>query len=194
VRRLAAFIAAALLAAFIAAALLGPSALGPSAPGPSAPGPSAPGPSAPGPSTFAADPILPDPQRTPGAVLTTDAASVCRPGYAKSVRHTSGKLKARVYRDYGLDRRQGHYEVDHLVSLELGGADVAANLWPESYDTQPWNAHTKDRLENFLHREVCAGRMPLEEAQREIAGNWIDAYRKYFGDAGIAGSSEAPPE
>jgi hypothetical protein len=42
---------------------------------------------------------LPDPTLTPGAVLTTDPAAVCTPGYAKSVRHVSGKVKAQVYRE-----------------------------------------------------------------------------------------------
>jgi hypothetical protein len=45
---------------------------------------------------------LPDPILTPGAVMTTDAAAICRPGYAKSVRHVSGKVKARVYAEYGI--------------------------------------------------------------------------------------------
>jgi hypothetical protein len=49
-------------------------------------------------------PIRPDPKFTPGAILTTDAATVCQPGYSKTVRHTSGKLKASIYREYGLDR------------------------------------------------------------------------------------------
>jgi hypothetical protein len=71
--------------------------------------------------------------------------------------------------------------VDHLISLELVGADVAANLWPQSYDTQPWNAHLKDKLEDWLHALVCAGRLPLEQAQREIAVDWIAAYEKYVG-------------
>jgi hypothetical protein len=48
--------------------------------------------------TIAGDlPVRPDPKSTPGAVLTTDAATVCQPGYSKTVRHTSGKLKARIY-------------------------------------------------------------------------------------------------
>jgi hypothetical protein len=63
--------------------------------------------------------------------------------------------------------------VDHLISLELGGADVAENLWPQSYDTVTWNAHTKDKLEDRLHALVCAGRLPLEQAQRDIATDWI---------------------
>jgi hypothetical protein len=82
-------------------------------------------------------PIRPDPQLTPGAVLTTDAATVCVPGYAKTVRQTSGTLKAQVYRAYHMDKKAGHFEVDHLISLELGGADVAANLWPESETPRP---------------------------------------------------------
>ena len=130
---------------------------------------------------LAGDPIRPDPKLTPGAVTTTDSATICAPGYARSVRHTSGKLKAEVYREYGLDRRGGHYEVDHLIPLELGGADTLANLWPESYDTTPWNAHVKDRLEDRFHALVCAGEVELKQAQHEIATDWISAYQRYIG-------------
>src|SRR5712692_61419 len=124
-------------------------------------------------------PIRPNPKLTPGAVLTTDAATICQPGYSKTVRHTSGKLKALIYREYGLDRTSGHFEIDHLISLELGGADVAENLWPESYDTTPWSAHVKDKLEDRLQVLVCAGKLPIEQAQREIAKDWVAAYEKY---------------
>jgi hypothetical protein len=134
-------------------------------------------------------PIRPDPHLTPGAVLTTDPATVCVPGYAKTVRHTSGKLKAQVYRAYRIDKKAGHFEVDHLISLELGGADVAANLWPESYDTAPWNAHIKDRLEDRLHALVCAGKMTIEEAPRAIAEDWIAAYQRYVSPEPLARSA-----
>lgn len=128
---------------------------------------------------LAGDPILPDPKLTPGAVLTTDVKAICTKGYSKTVRHTSGKLKAKIYREYGLSRKTGHYEIDHLIPLSIGGADEAANLWPESYDTQPWNASVKDRLELKLHRMVCGGRLHVREAQEAIARNWIDAYRRF---------------
>jgi hypothetical protein len=128
------------------------------------------------------DPIRPDPNLTPGAVLTTDLSIICRPGYTKTVRHTSGTLKHEVYVEYGLDPKRGHYEIDHLVPLELGGADVRANLWPESFDAEPWNAAVKDKLENYLHAEVCAKHVPIEQAQKEIAEDWIAAYRKYLGE------------
>ena len=130
---------------------------------------------------LAEDPIRPDSSLTPGAVATTDVSIICRPGYSKRVRHTSGELKAAIYREYHLDRHQGHYEIDHLIPLGIGGADVAENLWPQSYDTTPWNATVKDELEDFLHREVCSGRIPIERAQQEIAQDWIAAYQKYLG-------------
>jgi hypothetical protein len=38
----------------------------------------------------------------------------------------------------------------------------------------------KDALEDRLREMVCGGRLDLMEAQHEIAGNWIEAYKKYF--------------
>jgi hypothetical protein len=131
---------------------------------------------------IAADLVVPDPKLTPGAVMTTDAVTICRPGYSRSVRHTSGQLKHQVYVEYGIDRNTGHFEIDHLIPLGIGGADTRENLWPESRDTQPWNANVKDRLENYLHVEVCAGRIPVAQAQKEISTDWVAAYRKYLGN------------
>jgi hypothetical protein len=80
-------------------------------------------------------------------VLAVEAGTVCIPGYAKSVRHVSGRTKAAVCAEYGIAAHQpGEYEIDHLISLELGGSNDIKNLWPESYRTEPWNAHVKDRL------------------------------------------------
>jgi hypothetical protein len=125
------------------------------------------------------DPIRPDPNLTPGAVVTRDPAVFCHDGYSRSHRHTSGYLKARVYREYGIAPGVHHYEIDHLIPLSLGGADVAANLWPESRDTQPWNAEVKDRLEWRLLHLVCGGQMSAAEAQQAFAEDWIAAYQRY---------------
>src|SRR5689334_22200817 len=66
--------------------------------------------------------ILPDPALTPGLVATSDTAVVCHRS-TKTVRNTSAKVKAAAYAEYGIrTRRPGQYEVDHLISLELGGA------------------------------------------------------------------------
>ena len=65
-----------------------------------------------------------------------------------------------MFAEYGITRRAPReYEVDHLISLELGGSNSIRNLWPQSYLTQPWNAHVKDRLENNLHAMVVSGQL-----------------------------------
>lgn len=125
---------------------------------------------------------LPDPSLTPGDVLTTDTRAVCQPGYTKTVRNVPSSLKSQVYREYGITSRQpGEYEVDHLVSLELGGSNSIRNLWPQSYITKPLNAHVKDALENRLHDLACSGKISLQEAQQAIAKDWTTAYLKYVG-------------
>jgi hypothetical protein len=133
-------------------------------------------------SASAAD--LPTPSLTPGVALSgVSAEQVCKPGYAGSVRNVPSAEKNKVYKEYGIARRQpGEYEVDHLISLELGGSNEITNLWPQNYKTAPWNAHVKDRLENHLHSLVCAGSMTLEEAQRLISTDWIAAYRTLLGN------------
>ncbi|MEA2298124.1 MAG: hypothetical protein QOF77_1060 [Solirubrobacteraceae bacterium] len=126
---------------------------------------------------------LPDPACTPGARFAAATPPViCRSGYARSVRNVPRAIKDAVYRAYGLSR---HFdgsdgEVDHLVSLELGGSNVAANLFPEAATPKP-GSHEKDRLENALHDEVCTGRLALPPAQRLIATDWVAAYRARFG-------------
>jgi hypothetical protein len=109
---------------------------------------------------------LPDYRCTPGAVFTkVTAADVCTPGYSKRVRNVSESLKRRVYLAYGIRRhRPNAYEIDHLISLELGGSNSQRNLWPEK---QP-GARAKDKLENTLHTDVCDGSITLRRADTEI--------------------------
>jgi len=130
----------------------------------------------------AESPILPNPRLTPGAILSTDPDEICVPGYSKRTRNVSRETKELAYRLYGItSRAPGEYEVDHLISLELGGSNAIQNLWPESFLTRPLNAHVKDELENKLHALVCDGKVPLEEAQKAIATNWVQAYETYIG-------------
>ena len=125
---------------------------------------------------------LPNPAMTPGDVLTTDVARICTPGYSKTVRDVPESLKNAVYREYGITHHAPYsYEVDHLVSLELGGSNSIRNLWPESYTSKPLNAHVKDRLENKLHELVCSGQLGLATAQHAEATNWVQAYITYVG-------------
>ena len=134
-------------------------------------------------SLFAADPILPDLRITPGVYRKNLSKSkICQIKWGLDKRHVTLSMKKKVFIVYGIPY-SGHseFEADHLISRELGGADVVDNLWPESYITQPWNAHRKDRLENYLHKLVCRNQIRLLEARREILNDWTVAYRKYFG-------------
>lgn len=129
---------------------------------------------------------LPDPRCTPGAsdphVSQSDIAStICRAGYTRSVRppesvtYREKRASMRAYADPGSAR---HYEYDHLIPLELGGApNDTRNLWPEP-GASP---NPKDRLEDRLRRDVCAGRVTLAAARRDIARDWVAAYRRTFG-------------
>jgi hypothetical protein len=120
---------------------------------------------------------LPDPGCTPGSVRTTDLQLVCTPGASRRARDVSPELKHAVYRSYGIVRhRRGAYEIDHLVPLELGGANDAANLWPEAAAPRP-GFHEKDALENYLHDRVCSGRESLAAAQAAIARDWLAVWK-----------------
>ena len=124
---------------------------------------------------------LPDYRCTPGRALSgVTARDVCTPGYARRVRSVSSALKRKVYLSYGIRQHRPYaYEIDHLVSLELGGSNSEKNLWPER---QP-GAKGKDRIENLLHHEVCAGSLSLKAAQREIR-HWLRVRSTRSGLAG----------
>ena len=113
-------------------------------------------------------------------------------GERRETRH--GKMKKEAYAEYGTapgsgvcisqtrTTKQGKQvkeacEVDHLISRELGGQDEVENLWPQPYTQHP-GAHEKDWLENELHKEVCAGKITLPDAQTEIKNDWYVAYLK----------------
>jgi hypothetical protein len=123
---------------------------------------------------------LPDPNLTPGAVLDVTAEDVCASGYTKTVRSVPKILRGVVLDRYRVGSvQEGGFELDHLISLELGGSNSSKNLWPEPYLTL-WNAHVKDALENRLHRRVCSGDLDLRSAQQAIAADWIADYKHEF--------------
>jgi hypothetical protein len=127
---------------------------------------------------------IPDPQYTPGAVLTTDAGKVCTSGYSKTVRNVSQAEKDQIYAEYGIPSHVPYqYEIDHDISLELGGSNDPTNLWPEPNDKSTGN--TKDALEDKLHELVCVNQISLVDAQAAIKGDWTVAYRKYVGSLGV---------
>jgi hypothetical protein len=148
--------------------------------------------------------FFPDPALHPGAINTgLGASQLCDPAFrTRSIRppvsYTSklkqleldggGSIKAPSGATYVVEGENlpgtvADYELDHLISLELGGnPEDPKNLW-----MQPWEkrgahfapsgegAESKDVVENRLHREVCAGTISLTDAQREIASDWTAA-------------------
>jgi hypothetical protein len=125
------------------------------------------------------DGALQDPACTPGAIIAdATKAQICQSGYARNVRDVPDFEKNQVYEEYGVTHHTtGEYEVDHLVSLELGGSNDIANLWPEAASPKP-GFHEKDQVENYLHDQVCAGKIGLAQAQHDIATNWLAIYRQ----------------
>jgi hypothetical protein len=118
--------------------------------------------------------VRPDPAKTPGAVLTRKSSDVCTLGWAGAHRNVPYGVRHQVMSAYGVPHEKWkNYELDHLISLELGGSNDPRNLWPQRYP----QAYSKDSLENALHRAVCSNRLPLDSAQRWIAHNWVSAYR-----------------
>jgi hypothetical protein len=131
--------------------------------------------------------IYPDSSKTPGApnpdiTQGNIGDNICNPEWTtSSVRPSSsvtGRIKTRTMEAYGFTDSRTHYELDHLISLQVGGCpDCVENLWPEAYgDTQhpmtqvqraKWNrdnpdsteihlgALEKDLVENHVHDEVC---------------------------------------
>lgn len=142
--------------------------------------------------------VLPNQTSTPGDFdKTITRADLCHPvpgkkntwtANTKARRHVTAAVHAQAYRWYGVKPHEGFCqspegegcEVDHLISLELGGTNDISNLWPEPY-VGVWNAHMKDKLENKLHTLVCSGKLPLLRAQTEISHDWIGAFRRYVG-------------
>lgn len=130
---------------------------------------------------------VPDPDLTPGVAKTRSLAVLCHTKWGRDRRFVTAAMKRQVFKSYGLSgnhdrscRSKRHFEIDHLISRELGGADDVKNLWPQCYGGT-WNAVMKDRLENRLHKEVCEGRLTPAKAQEMIVDDWRAAWRKYFG-------------
>ncbi len=123
------------------------------------------------------------PTHTPGVRYSavtqkTLFKTVCRVGWTKTIRppasYTNALKKKQLVLFQYADLNPSHFEEDHLVSLELGGAPRATrNLWP-----QPWTQARRDDngIEASLHRKLCNGTLTLRQARaQEIA------YKHRFG-------------
>ncbi len=117
---------------------------------------------------------------TPGKVASVGVDSLCV-GSLPARSPIPPATRAVVLRQYQMEHVAAHeYELDYLVTPELGGVADPQNLWPERYVSGVWNARVKDDLERLLPQLVCQGTIDLVTAQHDMADDWIAAYQKYF--------------
>lgn len=150
-------------------------------------------------------PTLPDNRITKGVTVQgITVRKICSTKWGTDSRHVTETMKQAVIEEYQFDvracpltlykrKRMHRVEIDHLISRELGGADDVDNLGPQCYEVikkkkseQADGAYKKDRLENKLHKLVCAARPAdraalLLEYQRKIVQDWIALYHEIFG-------------
>ncbi len=123
---------------------------------------------------------LPRRTLTPGSARTVQVAELCSTQDLDNDPPVNPSLEQAVFEEYGVPASsKKDYELDYLITPELGGVDSIRNLWPQPYSST-WNARVKDQLEDHLHELVCQGKVQLETAQSDIASNWIAAYKRYF--------------
>ena len=123
----------------------------------------------------------PDHTLTPGSVVPLTITEVCQRSDDDLDPAVSPEMQRAVFRAYRMSERTAReYQVDYLINPQLGGDSSLQNLWPEPYHATVWNASAKDALETRLHGMVCGGQIGLQEAQQELAGDWIAAYKRYF--------------
>jgi hypothetical protein len=115
----------------------------------------------------AEDPTLPDPKLTPGKLAQR----------GKDRNGVTEEMERRVFNRYHIPwRRRAEFKIDHLIPIELGGADTIDNLWPQSLYTKPYNAQRKELLTQRLLMGIATGQMTLAQAQEEIRTDWISCF------------------
>ena len=114
---------------------------------------------------------------TGGIILTNDLNLICSKGYTTTVRDVPQDVRLKIYEINGVSYPQprGMYELDHVIPLELGGGNGIGNLQLEARDPRPGSLE-KDRVENYLHKQVCSRNMDLEEARNQMKNNWTNVY------------------
>lgn len=120
----------------------------------------------------AVDALLPNPKLTPGRVAERD----------KDRRGVTIAMEQKVFARYRLPwERRSQFKIDHLIPLELGGADTVDNLWPQSLRAKPYGPDRKEQLAEVLLTKIARKQMTLAQAQEEIRRDWIDAFVDHVG-------------
>jgi hypothetical protein len=126
----------------------------------------------------------PDPRLTPGVVALTDPRAVCKvskhePRISPTHPLIPVSEQLAVFQAYRITPNASkHYSLDFLVPLQLGGSTSIKNVWPIS-TTKGVGFNQKQLLNVRMHILVCHGEMPLAEAQRMMAEDWVALWVRY---------------
>jgi hypothetical protein len=135
---------------------------------------------------------LPDPACTPGAINPTVDLAVLKGGKFKTTCDrdvaTSATEKQTTYSTYNITKPANNTgltqscELDHLISLELGGADTLDNIWPQcgpgGVKLAKRYFKIKDSVENYLAAQVRGDAISLKDAQQGISTDWTQYIAK----------------
>lgn len=127
--------------------------------------------------------VLPNPELTPGEVTAEPISQICKVGTDDERKKLSPSEKAQIFYRYGITAVSSSdcgYQLDHLIPNGIGGASTEKNIWPQHL-CGDWNAYDKDRLDRWARKEVCDGRMSLEDARNLFTTDWTQSYLKVFG-------------
>lgn len=103
-------------------------------------------------------PRVPDRHKTPGELCTAQNPSFQEYRYRERIpycrRNVSEATKAKIYDAYGVPKAErGHYTIDHLIPLSIGGSNSPKNLWPEHKSVKA----TRPHLEQALYESIRDG-------------------------------------
>jgi len=115
---------------------------------------------------------LPDPKLTPGRVAQSE----------DDRRGVTVEMEQKVFARYKLPwSSRPAFKIDHLIPLELGGADTIDNLWPQSLRARPYGWERKELLTEVLLQRIARKQITLQQAQEQIRRDWIDAFIDHLG-------------
>lgn len=130
---------------------------------------------------------LPDPESwrvyNPAVTQATIDQTICVRGWTRTVRppyYITQVIKKRLLEAQGMTWADAFkYQLDHRIPLDLGGEPGDLDH-TSNFQLQPWPvAERKDRLERVSSACVCAGKVTLDQARRDLAGDWQQAYHRY---------------
>lgn len=134
--------------------------------------------------------IMPSGSSNPEITQENIKQTICVPNWSAAHRPSrswSSKLKAKMMyrvRKTLPGAKFSDYELDHDMSISSGGNPYDINnLW-----LQPWyntatrlGAYSKDRVERKVHKDICSGKITLEQGRQVFIEGWEKEYNRVYG-------------